>query len=204
MSIKARDFEDAQSIINCIQQGRATRRDLVALLMYLREDLPNNLIKDLAHCVAHSSRDRGYAYSHIMHVTVNFLELWLPGKDSVKQGRELFIEPVFPIDEVIMNMAADLQAIGFNVVPLKLQSNAELIEALLRNILAGTMVALDRKVVRSCRFEEITLNEVTKLRFVIQFQNGIGSRGGIMDILSRFQWSFPVFKADSTIIVNSV
>ena len=198
MQIKERDFEDGQSIINCIQQGKANRRDLIALLMYVREDLPDDMIKDLAHCVAHSTRDRGYAYEHITRVIASFIEMLLLGSG------ELFIEPVFPIDELVDNLIADLSGIGFDVVPSKIQANAGLIEVLLRDILAGTVIALDREYFRACRFATITLNEVTKLRFDVQFHNRPDFKNERYAFMAKLQWSFPVFNADETIICNPI
>jgi hypothetical protein len=54
MVMKAGDFKDAQDIIDDMKMGKLDRRALTALLIYIREHLPHDMIKDLAHCVAHS------------------------------------------------------------------------------------------------------------------------------------------------------
>ena len=188
MPIKERDFKDGQSIINGIQQGKANRRDLIALLMYIREDLPDDMVRDVAHCVAHSTRDRGYAYSHIMRVTVSFMEMMIFGK-----GEELFLEPVFPIGDLVRNLAADLDAIGFDVTPRELETNTELIEILLQDILADTTVALDADYVR-CHFETLSINGATDLRFVVRFRNRPNFKNQRFKLLATLECSFPVFK----------
>jgi len=59
--MKPRNFHDAQTIIDGMKNGAMSRRDMAALLIYVREQLPNDIVRDIAHCVAHSGRDRGYA-----------------------------------------------------------------------------------------------------------------------------------------------
>ena len=63
--MKPNDVKDAQVIINKIEEGEVTTRDLVALLMYLREHIPDDMVKDIAHCVAHNNRNRGMAHTYI-------------------------------------------------------------------------------------------------------------------------------------------
>jgi hypothetical protein len=106
--MKSRDFSDAQIIIDNLKIGGVGRRDLIALLIYIREHIPNDMIRDIAHCVAHSDRDRGYAYSHVEAFSANFIS-------AAENGGILKVEPVFPRDLLVKEFAKDLIAIGFNV-----------------------------------------------------------------------------------------
>ena len=65
MAMKPRDFADAQIIITDFKTGKMARRDLTALLIYIREQIPDDIVREIAHFVAHSDRDRGSTYIHI-------------------------------------------------------------------------------------------------------------------------------------------
>lgn len=99
MAMKPQDFKDSQDIINSIKLGIVGRRDLVALMIYVREHLPNDMVRDIAHCVAHSDRDRGYVYAHIETFVSNLINI-------AKNGGILEVKPVFPKDELVQRPAS--------------------------------------------------------------------------------------------------
>src|SRR5690349_2016314 len=64
--MKPNDLTESQRIIGLIEAGTASRSDVDFLLIHLREDLrEGDPIKDIAHCIAHSKRDRGYAFKYV-------------------------------------------------------------------------------------------------------------------------------------------
>ncbi len=162
--MKPRDFNDAQEIINCIKTGTAGRRDLTALLIYVREHLPNDMIRDIAHCVAHSDRDRGYVYSHIKTFASNFISVAV-------SGGTLAVTPIFPRDELISKLTQDLIDIGFNITRDDVEQNIKIIESALADVLADTVILLNDANIQSCRIQEESADGQSTLGFVIYPQN---------------------------------
>jgi hypothetical protein len=184
MNMKIRDFADAQIIINGIKAGQLTRRDLVALLIYVREHVPNDIVKDIAHCVAHSDRDRGYVYSHIESFVQSVMSLAAQGSGT------LSVDPVFAKDRLIDTMAKDLADIGFNVNRVEIENNYGIIKACLSDILTNTTIKLADAKVRQCTIEEGLLNGRNILAFSVVFQHLDPS---IFHIPPNVGLAFPVF-----------
>ena len=89
MAMKPRDFADAQNIVNDFKTGKMVRRDLTALLIYIREQIPNDIVREIAHFVAHSDRHRGSTYTYIESFVQNLIDLGNQG------GGILTVKPVF-------------------------------------------------------------------------------------------------------------
>jgi hypothetical protein len=73
-------------------------------------------VKDLAHSVAHSDRDRGYAYDYIKRFIAHLVQI-------IDNGGLLVVKPVFSKDELIPELAADLRDIGFNITEADVKQN---------------------------------------------------------------------------------
>ena len=184
--MKSRDFNDAQNIINGVKVGNVTRRDLTALLIYVREHLPNDMIKDIAHCVAHSDRDRGYAYSHIKTFASNFISV-------ARSDGVITVAPIFPRDAFASKLSQDLVSIGFTVTQADIEQNIEVIEAYLTDILADTVILLNNSDIKSCRFEEGRVDGKSTLAFVVYLQ---GLRPGTLDVPDGVGVACPVFSEE--------
>ena len=184
MVMKPRDFDDAQKIINSLKTGNLDRRDVTALLIYVREELPNDMIKDLAHSVAHSDRDRGYAYKYIDKFVSDLI-------NTTRRGGIISVKPVFSKDELISKLAEDFINIGFNVTEIDISKNYEILETCLIDILDDTSIRLNHPNIRSCRFNRWSKGERPKLAFIVLTQ-GLAS-GGILGIPENVGMAFPVF-----------
>jgi hypothetical protein len=172
-----------KKIIDTIKMGNAGRRDLTALLIYVREHLPNDMIKDLAHCVAHSDRDRGYAYSHIDSFISNLITV-------AQHGGTLRVEPIFPRDQLISELAQDLIDLGFNVTRDDIGQNIELIKSCLIDILADAVILLRNQNVTSCQIKKNDVGGKPMLVFVTHFR---GLQPGPLTIASGNAFASPVF-----------
>jgi hypothetical protein len=186
MGMKKRDFADAQSIIDGIKTGQLTRRDLVALLIYIREHIPNDIVRDIAHCVAHSDRDRGYTYSHIESFVQHLVDLGNQGGGTLK------VDPVFPKNDLITVLAKDLVALGFDIDKSDIENNYEVLKRRLSDILTDTTVKLRQPSVRQCAIEEGDLDRSDILAFYVFFQ---GLKPSIFHIPHNVALAFPVFSA---------
>jgi hypothetical protein len=184
MAMKPRDLEDAQNIINAMKQGFLSRRDLTALLIYIRECIPNDMIRDIAHCVAHSDRDRGYAYSHIEGFVENFVEV-------AQRGGNLHVRPIFEKDELISKLTQDLKGIGLDVEQDDIKQHYTIIENALRDILVDTSVQLRHPKVASCAFQEGAPDGAPILAFVVYTQ-GLSS-GPVLAVPGNVAIACPVF-----------
>jgi hypothetical protein len=184
MAMKPQDFKDSQDIINSIKLGTVGRRDLVALMIYVREHLPNDMIRDIAHCVAHSDRDRGYVYSHIETFVSNLINI-------AKNGGILEVKPVFPRNELISKLHDDLKAIGFDVTRADIERNYAVVVSCLRDILSDTSMLLRHPNVKSCHFKEALIDGKPALAFVVYMQ-GLAS-GGALKIPENVGMGFPIF-----------
>jgi hypothetical protein len=181
--MKPRDFNDAREIIDCIKMGTLGRRDLTALLIYIREHIPNDIIRDIAHCVAHSDRDRGYAYSHIKAFASNFISV-------AASGGMLTVAPIFPRDELISKLAQDLIDIGFNITRDDVAQNIKVIESALADILVDTVILLNDANIQSCRIQEGSVDCQSTLGFVIYPQN---LPPGVLTVPNGIGVACPVF-----------
>ena len=184
MVMKPRDFKDAQNIIDGIRGGALSRRDLVSLLIYVREYLPYDMTRDIAHCVAHSDRDRGHAYAQIKSFVVDFIR-------TARGGGTITVKPVFDKDELVGKLTTNLKAIGLEVTQSDLLDNYNIIQSCLTDILSDTTILIKHPNVKSCRFTEHIVNGQSILTFEIHTR-GMGS-GGALPIPEDVGMAFPVF-----------
>jgi len=182
--MKPRDFADAQNIINGIKMGQVGRRDLVALLIYIREHVPADIVRDIAHCVAHSDRNQGYAYSHIRSFVLNLIDLGNQG------GGTLTVKPLFAKNDLIDVLTKDLTDLGFDLSRADIEHNYEILKARLSDILTNTTIKLNHANVRQCTIEEGPLDGRLILAFSVFFQ---GLDPSIFHIPHDVGLAFPVF-----------
>lgn len=184
MAMKPRDFADAQIIINDFKTGKMTRRDLTALLIYIREQISNDIVREIAHFFAHSDRDRGSTYTHIESFVQNLIDLGNQG------GGILTVEPVFNKTDLIDVLTRDLVNLGFDVVKADIEGNYELLKNCLSDILTNTTVKLKNANVRQCTIELGPLDGREILAFSIFFQ---GLNPGIFHFSHNVGIACPVF-----------
>jgi hypothetical protein len=141
--IKLADLHDADAITGLLEDGTASRRDVAALLIYIREDITGDLIEDIAHCVAHTKRDRGYAYRHISRVVNQMLA-------AFEKGGSFGVELVFPIEKVIEQLADVLIALGIGVDRRKVIARQDALEHVLGSVLTETVIELPNPKVARC------------------------------------------------------
>lgn len=181
--MKPQDHQDAQDIIDHLKSGTANRRDLVALLIYVREQLPNDMLRDIAHCVAHTERDRGYAYTYIDNFVAHFI-------DVAERGGTLVVKPLFPIEDLVSQMHSDFSAINFNVTLAELDAQRHALEGLLGEVLSDTSIKLRDSRVVSCQFQKLIDDGREILAFVVQTQK---LQPGALTIPNNARVAFPVF-----------
>ena len=141
-----------------------TRRDLTALLIYIRDHIPQDIVREIAHFVAHSDRDRGYTYQHIETFVKNLIDIGNRG------GGDLKVEPVFDKSKFIDVLTRDLIDLGFNVTKADIENHYGLLQECLSDILTNTIVKLKNANVRQCTIELGPLNGTEILAFAIFFQ----------------------------------
>jgi hypothetical protein len=187
--MKPNDISDLQQIVVLLQAGGATRRDMVALLILLRESLSktaNPMLLDISHCVAHSKRDRGLAYDYIEPFLADFIEI-------VKKGGTLRVEVLFPIQKVIKELSSALNNVDVataNEKLLLLQVNH--IRALFEEVLDGVELKLNHPNISNCKFEAGTSKHGDRFAFTTHF---IGlEKAPVIQIPTKVGMAFPVFE----------
>lgn len=182
--MKPNDLNDLEQIVTLLQNGTASRRDMVALLIYVRSHLfsaDSPMLLDIAHCVAHPERDRELAHGHIESLLNNFI-------DVVKNGGTIKVDTLFPIQKVIEELNIALIKLGSTFVnekALVLQTNH--IKSLFVNILDSTEFRINHQNVSKCRFQ----TSQGALTFVTYF---IGlEEAPVLIIPKNVGISFPVF-----------
>ena len=164
--MKDSDLTDAQAIARLLETGDATRRDVAALLIYVREYLQDQMIRDLAHFVAHSNRDRGYAKGYVDTFTAHMI-------DTFTNGGILKVAPIFPIRDVIRRFCNELRRLKVSLNGNDLYRHKEAFEQRLSELLDGVTVSLDDPRVDSCEFEyERVVNNRRVLSFVFHVKGG--------------------------------
>jgi hypothetical protein len=181
--MKPNDLADAKRIAESLESGTTDRTDFVALLIYLRKGMNPGALLDIAHCVAHSDRDRGVAYTYIRKFTDHFLAV-------IKKGGRLKVGILFSLDSVISDLHSELNRVGISVSSAALSVQACLVENLLVSILEDVEIDLKHPKVASCRFESATIGGNAQLAFLIQFNQDLQ---GLIRMLASVRTAFPVF-----------
>jgi hypothetical protein len=181
--VKKNALEDTQAIAELLEIGKATRRDLLAFLIYIREDIPNDMIRDLAHFVAHANRDRGYAFSYTEKFVTHLV-------DTFRNGGRLRVEPIFGMDTLIVQLCKDVHALGIQIDLAKMSSHRAELEQLLTELLEGVSLELKSADVQSCVFEKLKDRDMEFLTFVIEL---VDLSTGVITVPKNLKLAFSVF-----------
>lgn len=181
--MKHNDFSDAKAIALLIESGVATKLYVLALLMYVRNELPNGMIKDLAHFVAHPSRDRGYTFDRIELFVATMVKF-------VQQGGMLNVKPIFEANTLTKDLSRELGQLG---IPLKRSTtyrNREQLFTVLEELLNGVSIELKNPDISSCTFKRLLPTDPDTFCFVVEFTRPpIGS----IDLPEGVGVGFPLF-----------
>jgi hypothetical protein len=181
--MKESDKQATAQIVNKLEGGTANRNDVAALLMYLREELSNgDPLKDVAHCVAHSDRDRGFAFDYITKFVDHFLEI-------ATNGGALQVDVLFPIAYIIDSLINALKLLNVSVDEQALKGHITEFRNLLSNVLADTKINIQHPKVSSCQFQEGNDGRRDLLGFNVYFNQAIQ---GVLQIPTNVGMGFPV------------
>jgi hypothetical protein len=161
--MRRNDLVDAQRLVGLIEAGTASRSDLVALFIYLREQLNDqDPVKDIAHCIAHSKRDRGIAFKYIEAFIRNFI-------NCTQKGGVFTVVVLFPLKEVIERLIQDLQGQGITVQPDSFRQQSTLFRKQIGDILDGVEIKLSNPNVVECKFATADVNSLP--HFYVKFRD---------------------------------
>jgi len=181
--MKPNDLTESQRIIGLIETGTASRSDVDFLLIHLREDLrEGDPVKDIAHCIAHSKRDRGYTYKYVEDFVNKVIE-W------IQSGGRLVVKVLFPLDDVIEQLVKDLEAQGLTVQRDAFHQQSLLLCSRLGEILDGVTLKLSNTHVIECVFDTASNN--ASPNFNVRFR-GL-EHGGALRVYQNTALAFPVF-----------
>jgi hypothetical protein len=181
--LKTSSLIDARQIAGRLESGSASRVDIVALLISIRGDVPDDMVKDIAHCVAHSERDRGVAHKYIEAFLDHFLAI-------CQDGGLLEVGILFPMDELVHVLVDDLNRIGVETDRDSLRRHELELERLLAQILDGTIIKLRNPSVRNCHFRAGRSDEENRLAFALEVKEDVGR---ILPLQRGAKLMFPVF-----------
>lgn len=160
--MKAQDLADAQAIARLIETGTATRRDWVAFLIYIRESISDDMIKDLAHFVAHTKRDRGYAHAYITSFAQQMYH-------AMTQGGKLDVHAVFDLNELVDQLCNDARTLGIDLDRAAVNAHRAELEATLSDVLDGSSMKLKLPEGVFCEIYYLTPGSAgAKLCFVLE------------------------------------
>ena len=188
-SVKENDLEDARDVVQLIEAGTATKRDLLTLLMYVREEVPTGMVKDLAHSVAHTSRDRGYAFERIERFVSHMISVF-------HKGGLLQVEPIFEANPLIRELSRELGKLGIPLNRSIVFRNREPLFAAIEELLLGVTLELKHSEVTSCTFRKLEPNNHDTFSFVVMTR---GLSNGIIDIPENVGIAFPLFSPIPTL-----
>jgi hypothetical protein len=138
---------------------------------------------DIAHCVAHSDRNKGNAYAFADKFVVDLL-----GK--VKTGGVIIVEPIFKREQLVSRLSKDLTALNLDISAEEVARNYDLIEACLRDILDDTKILLTNSKVKSATLRVGDFGEGEILGIVIEFKD---IKPGVLKLPPGTNLAFPVF-----------
>lgn len=180
--MKDNDLLDAQRICLQLELGTARRRDVTSLLMYIRNDVAEGMVKDLAHCVAHSDRDKGYAFAFINQFMQHLISY-------VCNGGTLTVQTLFEIEDVIRELQSELAILGIHLDASKVSSHREPLLEALRENLDGVTVEVENSIVVSCIFVKQIVDHIIVFGFRVKFT---GLTQGITPLPDGTELIFPV------------
>ncbi len=180
--MKANDLADAQQIAKLIEEGSASKRDVLALLIYIRDEIPNGMVKDLAHSVAHTTRDRGYAFDQIERFASTMIRVF-------QSGGMLPVEPIFPSDRLIKELSRHLHSLGVRIDRPQTYRNRGPLLACLEELLEGVSLELKNPRIESCKFERLGDENNEKFGFVLK-TSGLT---GVINVPEHVRIACPVF-----------
>lgn len=185
--MKSGDKTSAADVMGLLQNGGINRRDMSSLLISLREhiDKQHTMLLDITHCIAHTKRDKGYAFNYITSFSDHISRV-------AKKGGSFKSEVLFPIAEVIDELYLTLKSLGIdNVSKDALTQQSDLIQNLLAEILDETEFDIRHKHVDKCLLTKLSTNERSYFTFTIYFKGLQNARA--LRISRSVGLSFPVF-----------
>jgi hypothetical protein len=82
-------------LVPALETGTLSRAELVTLFMIVREQArPGSVVRDLADCIAHDTRDKGLALKRVDDFAKNLM-------DVAHSGGIISVEVLYPVDQVI-------------------------------------------------------------------------------------------------------
>ena len=181
--MKRTDFLFAQELCDGLETGTARRADVTSLLMLIREDAPEGMIKDIAHCVAHQSRDRGYAFGFINH----FLQELT---DYFRKGGTVTVRTLFDIEEVLEDLRAVLALQNVRLDVSKVRSHITRLVQAMEEILNQVVLEVDNPNVSFCAFNRSVVDGRFVFGFTVRFVGLSELQPGMVD---GVELMFPVF-----------
>ncbi len=180
--MRTNDLVDAQRLVGLIEAGAASRSDVVTLFIYLRDQLNDqDPVKDIAHCIAHSKRDRGIAFKYIEAFVRNFI-------DCSQKGGVFTVKVLFPLEEVVERLIRDLQGQGITVQPDSFRQQSTLLRKHIGDILDGVEIKLSNPNVVECKFATADTNSLP--HFYVKFR-GL-EQAKVIQIPPNVAMAFPV------------
>jgi hypothetical protein len=162
-----------------IESGTARERDVLALFIYVREELPNGMVKDLAH----STRDRGYAFDRIETFVAHMISVF-------HKGGILKVEPIFGANALIRELSRKLGKLSIPIKRSTVYRNRRALFAVIEELLLGVTLELTNPNVESCTFERLAPNDSDAFCFVGRTH---GLTNGIITVPENVGVAFPLF-----------
>lgn len=181
--MKQQDLEDALDIASLLEAGTASRRDLVAFLIYIREHIPNDMVRDICHFVAHDRCDRGIAFDYTEGFVSHVISVF-------GAGGAIQVRPVYEIDVLLKQLCQDTQSLGINLDLAKLSNHCTELINILSELLDGVTFELKNSQVNSCTFE---IRSDSSRKFLMLIVETHGLPAGIIAVPRNVKLVFPFF-----------
>lgn len=187
--IKTHTTEDIQAIIQQIEAGNFSRRDIKLLFIELRPYLTNtNPLKDISDFVAHpDKRDKGNTFMHLNKFINEFISV-------SKYGGQFTVKPVsgFSQDEIIENLIKCLVRYKFKLKKQLIINQSHKLMRYILEIIEDTSIELGNSNVVNCKLSKIEIidgNETVMFCFnIIDVKNGtIYFRNNVTMCVPAFQ-----------------
>ena len=175
-------FLDAQEICLQLELGTAGRRDVLSLLMYIREHAAEGVIRDLADSVAHSDRDRGHAYTF----TKEFVDRLVA---FVTEGGILEVETLYDSDQVIQELSTECARQGVRLDASRVSEQKGSLLTALGDLLSGVSLHLGNPNITWCKFVRQVVDGTVVFGLKIKFT---GLTTGATPIPDGTELIFPV------------
>ncbi len=166
MAISQRDKNKIQEKVKLIEEGSLKIEDIEILLIRLRENIPDGIIKELSHFVAHSKREKGHTLMTATPMLNNLVK-------SFQKGGTFTLQPIFKRKDLMDELISHFKNLDIQFNEDYVRHNEANIISCLFDFLSDIEIKFKISEIKEARLEHAHKETYSKLALVMTFDKSI-------------------------------